>query len=173
MKKQRIFIRFLLGWHMLIAGFALLFYTVRIENQKLAGDLFSQYEKQFLESLKWYDKFDWFGKSLIIIAVVAILSSFFPVVKKPWGRIISIVLGVLLLLFGIILFIDNFGSTINPNPSLIERIVDYFRFMGASGSIIDLVCIIYGILVIIYFTRKTVKNCLSASATSGKQDNIK
>jgi len=152
------FIRILAGWHLVIAGFAVLLYATRIQNQKLAGDILIGNERQLFDIyFKWYDKIDWFGKSLIVIAILGALSSLFLIIKKKWGRIASIVLGALLLLFGIILFVGNFGFTLNPSPSFIERIVDYFRYMGASLAYIDLVCILYGIFIIVYFTRENVQ----------------
>jgi hypothetical protein len=144
-------------------------YNARLENIRLAGDLIFDYSEieevvSLGESICWHA----INASLILIAVVAIASVIFLVVKKTWGRVSSIILGAILLALGIYFFINYFWFTFELNPSFIERLIDYFSFMGASLNYIDLVCIFYGTFAIIYFTRRNVREYLKLQSDSKK-----
>jgi hypothetical protein len=152
MKKQRVFIRFLALWHIFVSAFVLILYSVRLNNARFEGvDL-----KDYRDYLYWYGS----NGYLILIAVVAVISAVLLVVKKPWGRISSIILGSILLPFGLFLFYSNLDVFLeNYDGSFFFKL--YHLYFGASVGYIDLVCIGYGIFAIIYFTRKKVKSYLT------------
>jgi hypothetical protein len=172
MKTHKLIIRFLAFWDIFIFGFFLVLYYARIKNSRLAGDLImNNMPLTEINPVRHFLDWEGFNALLILIAAVALLSGICLLVKKNWGRVLSIILGTLLLLFGIYLFVINLMSTYGRDPSFVERIIDYFRYMGASLAYIDLGCIIYGIFVIIYFTRKNVKGYITSELTE-KTDSL-
>jgi hypothetical protein len=157
MKTHKIVIRIMVFFNFFISAFFLLLYNARIENSKLAGDLIRS-DIPLPEINPVVEFLQWQGMNILIIfiAVLALVSAICLLVKKNWGRIISIVLGVILLPLGIYSFIENFMFTFEKDPSFWERVVEYFSYMGASLNYIDLGCIAYGLFTIIYFSRKVV-----------------
>ncbi len=170
MNKHKIIIRLLVFWHVFISAFSLLLFFVRIENGEFIGDNIKYYEEYYdiVINITVRDYLEWYGFNvyLILIAIVALTSGMCLLVKKRWGRILGIILGVILIPFGVYLFIFNFMATVDLNPSFIDRIISYFQTMGASLNYIDLTSIFYGIFAIIYFTRKNVKSYINLSSDS-------
>ena len=156
MRRHKITIRFLVFWHIFIAAFALLLYVTRTNTRGSHGG-------EFIYSLKWYDYFDWYGINayLILIAVVAFVSGICLIMKKQWGRVLSILLGGMVIPFGTYILIYNIMLVGYNSNSFFETLTNYFTYMGATLGYIDLICILYGIFSIVYFTRTNVKSYLS------------
>jgi hypothetical protein len=159
MKKHRVFIRYLVFWHIFISAFALILYGGRLTNARYEG----------VELKNYSDYLYWYGINgyLVLIAVVAVTSAILLVIKKPWGRISSIMLGSILLPFGLFLFYSNLYVFLEDYGSFFFKL--YHFYFGASVGYIDLVCIGYGIFAIIYFTRKKIKIYLTQTSTVKEQ----
>ncbi len=136
-------------WHIFISIFAVLLYLLRCANTSHV----------VMPKNDFTDYHSWYGVNgyLILIAVVAFLSGILLGVKKTWGSVLSIILGTFMVPLGLYLAVNNLVFTSIQNQSFMERLVDYFRYMGASLSYIDLVCIFYGIFAMVYFTRNRAK----------------
>jgi hypothetical protein len=164
MKKHKYFIRFLVFWHVFLSGFALLLIAVRIQNGRFIND-YLHYQEPHDISISTFLEGYFFNPYLVLIMTLSLISGVCLLVKKTWGRLLSITLGVVLIPFGIFLFIENF--TLDPNSTTFwERIINYFQYIGAFMGYIELVSIFYGIFVIIYFTRKNVISFIRLNAKS-------
>jgi hypothetical protein len=154
MTKHKVFIWFLVFWDVFMSVFALTLYYVRFSNIRYEG----------VELKDYNDYLYWYGINgfLILIAVVAFLSALLLVIKKPWGRISSIILGFILIPSGIFLLYSNFDVFLGDGSFFFKL---YHLYFGASAGFIDLVCIGYGIFAYIYFTRKNVKSYLTQPST--------
>jgi hypothetical protein len=144
----------LVFWHIFMGAFALLLFVPRLNNH-IDPYVYFNGEKLLIplsEQIEWY----LFTGYLLLVIVISIVSGLCLLVKKNWGRVLSIALGVILIPFGIYLFHYNFFNTATQNPTLVERIEEYWITMGASLNYIELVALSYGIFVIVYFTRKNV-----------------
>jgi hypothetical protein len=170
MKRHKYFIRFLVFWHIFISAFYLLLFFVRLENYEGVTVSFNG-EQLIITSIALSQKIEWysFNGYMLIIVAFALISGICLLVKKTWGRVLSIVLGAILIPFGIYLFINNFTFTLTRNPTFLEKIEEYFLTIGASASYIELAAIFYGIFAIIYFMRKNVKKYITLQ--SGKKEN--
>lgn len=135
--------------HLFIAMCACILCAVRLHNEFPL--------ENFIDYLWFYGLISY----LIIIAVSAFISGILLIVKRTWGRVSSIVLGCILLPFGIFLLIINFNDTAFYSQSFTERIIHYFKYFDALLYLIDWVCIFYGISMIIFFTRKNIKEYLA------------
>jgi ribose/xylose/arabinose/galactoside ABC-type transport system permease subunit len=155
MNKYNLLIRPLAIWHIVIS--ALLFLT-----------LLTIYE------LNWLT---WIGIMvyLLLVAATSLVSGIFLLNKKKRALPLSITLGIMLVLLGIILFIYDQSliqvfkilssiirglfnppySFVNPYPNLNPYFVVY--------GIFDLICFCYGIFATIYFTRKNTILYLNGS----------
>jgi hypothetical protein len=153
MNKHKIIVRILIICNIVFAAFVMLLNTARIHNLQFSGDILSEEERQFIaRSVTWVDNQDWISKYLIIIAITALISSILLIVKKTWGRVSSIVLGSLLLSIGLILMYSNFDVFTQGYGSFFFKLWDLY--FGARIGYIDLICIGYGIITIVYFSSK-------------------
>jgi len=163
MKKHKILLKIIVLLHLFITAVALLLIVASINASIGMHWNWHRIMTKIIQEWPWSGGVIY----LFVVAIVAFVSGICLLVKKRWGYILTLILASLLLILGSFLFYSNIQDL--PGDSIIEYIRWYFILMGASLSYIDLFCIVYGIFVIIYFTRKTARNYLTQPSSTTSQ----
>jgi hypothetical protein len=156
MKKQGILVKFLIFWHAFISfAFLVLFFVRRNNNRYYSGDLLIGIP---IIERSW---FDLHGIDIFMVCIMAsaLTSAILLVFKKNWKNLLSIILGILLLIFGSYLLSQNIYVFFDPDFSFLTKLFDFY--FGACAGFIDLICIGYGIFATVFFTPKNVRNYLA------------
>jgi hypothetical protein len=168
MKYHKFIIIGMIVWHFFISLFAFYHLCVRYKlswGPDVVLSIWNESNNAFVPITETISKdFSFYVNSYItpylwLISIMAIISGIFLIVNKKWGRIFSIVFGSLLIPFGFILLADV-GTITWGYISVLQKIVYYFSYLVDNLNYIALICICYGIFLIVYFTRTGVINYL-------------